>query len=62
MNDLGDGIIQPPTENDNYKLKKMKKIYEDSSKKLEFYNQEEDIMKLGSDMQRLEKNWKNKNE
>ena len=54
MNELGDGIIQPPNKNDNDKLNKIKKMYEDSSNKIELCNQEEEPMKLGNVMQQLE--------
>ena len=54
LDELGDGILQLPTKNYNDKSEKIKKIYEDSSKKLESCNQEELIIKLGSDIKTLE--------
>ena len=40
----------------------MQKMYEESSNKLELYNQGEEEIKLGDDMQWLEKKRTNKNE
>ena len=49
LDELGDDIIQPLNKNENYGLKFPKG--EDSSKKLELGNKEEEIMKLGNNMQ-----------
>ena len=35
LDELGGGILQPPNKNDNDKLNKIKKMYEDSSNKIE---------------------------